>query len=69
MNYTIKHVNINQIRHGDTIIHNGEMKTVDRHYIKSSDFMGTTLFGDSYMLGTKPVQKVIFNTIKQRSSY
>lgn len=60
MNYTIENVNISLIKQGDTVMHDGEMETVDKNSIRKCSFMGLTLFGDSYRLGTKPVQKVIF---------
>jgi len=48
--------NINDIEVGDTILSpDGYERTVDREFIKKDGFMGTTLFGDSYNLGNKPV--------------
>lgn len=58
MKYKIELVNIKEINHGDTILHNGELHTVDRSHFKYSEFMGLTLLGDSYNLGYKPVKKV-----------
>lgn len=52
-------VHITSIKPGDTILHDGVIKTVCPSNIKHDAFMGTTLFGDSYMLGTKLVHKVI----------
>lgn len=52
-------VHISEIVPGDTIFHEGDLKTVTRTNISYCDFMGKTLFGDSYMLGRKLVQKVI----------
>ena len=52
-------VHISEIVPGDTIFHEGDLKTVTRTNISYSDFMGKDLFGDSYMLGRKLVQKVI----------
>lgn len=57
---TYKAVNIESIKSGDTIQHNGELRTVCASDIKHSDFMGTTIFGDSYRLGYLPVIKVTF---------
>lgn len=51
-------VHISQIKAGDTVLHNGEVKTVSGTDIKQDKFMGTTLFGDSYLLGNKKVTKV-----------
>jgi hypothetical protein len=60
MNYRVEETHKSNIRVGDTIIHNGEMKTVSENNLKRSEFMGVTLFGDSYQLGYNPVKKVIF---------
>lgn len=58
MNAKLNSVHISQISVGDTIEHEGELKTVSGNNIKKS-FMGITIFGDSYNLGTKPVKKVV----------
>ncbi len=50
-------VHINTICRGDTVEHEGRVVTVGSEDIKPNTFMGTTLFGDSYALGTKPVKK------------
>jgi hypothetical protein len=53
MNTTQRH--INELRHGDTVLHRGELVTVSRSNLRRGGFMGTTLLGDSYRLGTEPV--------------
>lgn len=58
MQYTIEHVQISTIEPGDTVIHDGKMKTVCRNNIDKDAFMGVTLFGDCYKMGRKLVQKV-----------
>ena len=58
-NVKTKSVHISQISVGDTIEHCGKLTTVSRSNIKRDLFMGITLFGDSYNLGTKAVNKVI----------
>lgn len=58
MKSTTKLVHISAIRPGDTIMHNGEVKTVCRNDIKRG-FMGKTVLGDSYQLGYKPVTLVV----------
>lgn len=50
---TLKH--IDDVRVGDTVLHNGEEKTVSKCNIKTGGFCGTTLFGDSYNCGYKKV--------------
>ena len=55
---TIK-VHISTIRQHDTIkCLDGFVRTVGAKDIKYSDFMGVTLFGDTYNLGTILVSKV-----------
>lgn len=53
-----KQVHISTIRPGDTIVHNGETKTVSGTDIRKGGFMGTTIFGDSYNSGHKLVTLV-----------
>jgi hypothetical protein len=60
LSITTKRVHITDIRPGDTVSHNGHLRTVCRSDIKRG-FMGTTLFGDSYRLGQLPVDRVTFN--------
>jgi len=54
---SFKMVHISQIKTGDVIERDGKETTVCRHNIKRSEFMGITLFGDSYTLGLRPVKK------------
>jgi hypothetical protein len=61
-NYIVNEVHISQIKGGDTIIHNDEIKTVCFKDIKKCSFMGKTIFGDSYKLGTTLVKRVTFKT-------
>lgn len=57
---TIKQVHISTIVNGDTIIcRDGIIRTVGRNNIKRDSFMGVTLFGDSYNLGTILVDKIL----------
>lgn len=59
-NIKIELVHISQISVGDTIEFDGIIRTVSANNIKRDTFYGTTLFGDSYNLGTKRVNKVSF---------
>jgi hypothetical protein len=62
---TVKRVHIDTIKCGDTVLcKDGITRTVGNSNIKHGQFMGTTLFGDSYMLGHELVQKVIIKTVK-----
>jgi len=58
MKYDTKKVHIKDIRAGDTILHDGALKTVCSSNIKKS-FVGVTIFGDSYHAGHKHVIKVM----------
>jgi hypothetical protein len=60
LNPTIKLTHISEIKSGDTIRHNGEMRTVSGTDIKGDSFIGKTLFGDNYNIGYKSVEMVIF---------
>jgi uncharacterized Zn-binding protein involved in type VI secretion len=59
MNYETKKVHISTIRSGDTVNHGGDIVTVGQNDVKYSSFMGHTLFGDSYRMGTIPVEKIM----------
>ena len=48
-------VNIENIKIGDSVLHNGKIMTVCNGDIKRNTFCGTTLFGDSYACGNKQV--------------
>ena len=61
MNYSITKVNIELIKIGDTVLHNGHLMTVCKNNLKRG-FMGLTLFGDSYKAGHLKVSKVTFNS-------
>lgn len=55
-------VHINSIKIGDTILcPDNKIRTVGKGNIKYG-FMGATLWGDSYRLGTIPVKKIILTT-------
>ena len=55
MTTTPTHIDL--IRPGDRVEVCGQLKTVSPGDIRKG-FMGTTLWGDSYRLGTVPVQRV-----------
>lgn len=59
MKYETQLTHISKIKPGDTVMHNGEIKTVGRDNIKTGGLFGITLFGDSYRAGIQLVQKVI----------
>ena len=56
-----KEMHISEIQIGDAIRHNGEVKTVSNKDLRRSEFMGITIFGDSYNLGYKKVIRVFYN--------
>ena len=49
---------ISRIRAGDTILHDNKSMTVCNKDIKHDSFMGITIFGDCYRLGTVPVSLI-----------
>lgn len=55
----IQPTHISEIRVGDTVVHAGHERTVCPRDLKTNTFMSTTLFGDSYKLGTVLVKKVV----------
>lgn len=61
-NIKIENVHISQILPGDTVQHNNKITTVNKEYIKYCSFMGKSIFGDNYRLGTKLVKRIIFVT-------
>lgn len=64
-NYKVGNVHISTIVPGDTILcADGNLRTLCRKDIKRDSFMGRTLFGDSYRLGTVPVKKVTFKSMR-----
>jgi len=56
----IESVHIDNIEAGDTIIHNGIIKTICQNDISENSFTGKTIFGDSYNIGNKKVSRVKF---------
>lgn len=68
MHYSIELVHIDEIRPWDTIMFDGEMKTVCKNNIKKGGFCGTAIFGDSYKAGTRLVEKVVFKTHKHTTN-
>ena len=61
MTHTVITTHIDLIRPGDTVLIDGHLKTVCPNGLKRG-FVGTTLWSDSYKLGTVPVQRVTFQT-------
>lgn len=59
MTYDIVETHVSDIKHGDTIIENGELVTVGRNCIKHDPLLGTTIRGNSYHGGRKPVLKAV----------
>lgn len=53
-----KMVHKSEIKIGDTVIHNGELRTVGKETFGNDSFMGLTLWGDSYRLGYQKVELV-----------
>lgn len=58
--FKIEETHINNIQGGDTILLNDVITTVCNNNIKECKFMGKSIFGDTFKLGYKKVQRVIF---------
>jgi hypothetical protein len=63
MSAAIKDTHISLIRAGDTVFHDGKLRTVCRSDLKNDAFIGPTLFGDSYVLGVRPVQRLVLRRV------
>lgn len=59
----VRKVHISLIRSDDTVLHEGQVQTVGPKDIKHNHFMGSTLFGDSYILGFRPVQRLVMGRV------
>lgn len=53
-------VNKECITHGDTILINGEMLTVDKKYIRNSPAYGLSIFGHTFRDNKFKVERVLF---------
>ncbi len=56
----IEEIHIREIKVGDTIIHQGEQRTVCRRAFAYDAFVGVLLWGDSYNMGSIKVRRVTF---------
>lgn len=52
-----KTVKVSELKHGDTVEIDGNLKTVSREHIKHNELFGYTFQGDPYLLG---ITKVTF---------
>ena len=57
--FEVQPTHIKNIRTGDMVYHNGKLQTVSPNDLRSTEFMGLTLFGDCYKLGNQLVNKVV----------
>jgi len=51
-------VNISKVKTGDTVVIENSLRTVGKNDIKNCQFMGRSLFGDTFNLGSKKIIKV-----------
>ena len=64
MSHNTEEVHISTINWGDTVHHDGHERTVGKKDIEHNTFMGSSLWGDSYRLGSILVKKIIFKSTK-----
>ena len=57
--FACEEVHISSVRRGDIVFHDGKARTVGKKSLRHNMFIGYTLFGDPYLLGTKPVVRFI----------
>ena len=55
----IERTHIRSVRAYDTVFHQGKAQTVCVKDLRNDAFMGRTLFGDSYILGQKPILRIV----------
>lgn len=58
-NIKYEEVHISDIKWGDTVFHDGYIRTVGKKDIKKGGFMGDTLWGDSYKGGRDMVKRAL----------
>jgi len=58
----LQKVHISEIKAGDTVILNGQIKTVNEPNIGRCSLLGTTLWGDSYHSGSILIERVLVNS-------
>lgn len=61
-------VHVALIRPGDSVLFDGKMRTVCPSNIHRDDFMGVTLWGDSFRLGTVPVLRAVMTRQEEGSA-
>lgn len=63
-NVSVREVRVSDISAGDTILcPDGLVRTVSKKDVRKDPFMGTSIFGDSYCSGSKPVFKVFISRV------
>ncbi|QJI10932.1 hypothetical protein GuL6_016 [Buttiauxella phage vB_ButM_GuL6] len=58
--YHVTKVSIKDITVGDTVIYQGNMRTVGKNDIKRDPLFGVLLFGDSHNLARNLIERVTF---------
>lgn len=69
MNYEIVETHVSEIQHGDIIVENGQLVTLDKKYIKNDPLIGRTIRGNSYNGGRKPVLKALIKRAMPDGSF
>lgn len=64
--FQTEQVHISEIKIGDVVVVGGEAKTVGKLDIKEDAFMGRTLYGDSYKLGTQTIARAIIPKLSRQ---
>ncbi len=64
--FQTEQVHISDIKVGDVVVIGGEAKTVGKLDIKEDAFMGKTLYGNSYKLGTQTIARAIIPKLSRQ---
>ena len=69
MNYEVVETHVSEIQHGDIIVENGQLVTLDKKYIKNDPLIGRTIRGNSYNGGRNPVLKAVIKRAMPDGSF
>ena len=58
----VEKIHVSRVRAGDTVFHEDKVRTVCIKDVGYDSFMGHKLFGDSHVLGRKPVHRLVMGT-------
>lgn len=60
-------IHVSLVRVGDTVFHEGRVRTVSARNLTHDTFMGHRLFGDSHVLGRRPVHRIDMGLVTEHA--